>query len=133
MRSAVIVGGVVGQIRASSDAAPGSQTVPAYVQENDTTPDGGVTFYRAGQLLADTGYPIPVGDLFRDLTDAELASVLRIAFPTLTDAQVGALVFLFRCVAQTELSSIDPRVIAARTAFGPLLGADRIAHLFRQR
>ncbi len=131
MRYATIEGGIVGQ--ATFEPRDGAVPIHEAVQTGDTTPDNGVTFYRDGKLLLDPGYPIPVGDLFRELSDSELAAVIRIAFPQLLDAQIGILVFLFRAVAQTELSSIDPRVIAARTAFGPLLGADRIAHLFRQR
>lgn len=129
--------GILRAIKPEAESEPGAVRVPWYSKDGDRSLDGGTSIQRwDGQewtAVADPGYPIPVGELFRELNDTELASVLRIVFPTLADAHVGVLVFLFRCVAQTELSSIDPRVIAARTAFGPLLGADRIAHLFRQR
>jgi hypothetical protein len=79
------------------------------------------------------GYPIPVGDLFRELTDQELQSICALILTGPEQSRVPTFTFLCRAMAQTELSSIDPRVIAARSAFGPLLGDDRIAHLFRQR
>lgn len=132
-RWATVTGGVVGEPRPYAEREEGSVQIHDSVLRNDTTPDGGVTFYRDGVLVPDPGYPIPVGDLFKELSDVELASVLRLVFPAILDAQIGILVFLFRAVAQTELSSTDPRVVTARTAFGPLLGTDRITHLFRQR
>lgn len=129
----IITGGVVGVPRPENEAAEGSVEVPDWVRAGDTTPDGGVTFYRDARLIIDPGYPIPVGDLFRELTDQEIQSICTLILTGPEPSRAPTLAFMFRAVAQTELSSIDPRVIAARTAFGPLLGADRIAHLFRQR
>lgn len=132
MKYALIIDGVVGIPHPQNEADPEAVAIPDCVKLGDTTEDG-VTFYRNGVLVPDPGYQIPVADLFRELTDAELATVLAIPFPRLSSSQMGVLVFMLRALAQTELSSLDPRVIGARQQFAAVLGADRISHLFRPR
>lgn len=132
-RWATISNGTVGEPRPYSEREPGSVKIHNAVQMGDRTLDGGITFHRDGKLLEDPGYAIPVGDLFRELTDQELQQICALILTGPETSRVPTFAFLFRAVAQTELSSVDPRVVAARVAFEPLLGADRIEHLFRQR
>lgn len=104
---------------------------PAYVMHGDTIADG--KYYRNGVELTDPGYNIPIGELFVELTDAELNTIIATAFPAATAQQRGIIGFLFRAAAQTEIHSSNKRIPAARALFSALLGEERMNELFRQR
>lgn len=130
---ATIENGMVTNVRPSAEAGESDVNVGAHIRIGDTTPDNGVTWFRNGEPLVDPGYLIPVGEVFKELTSDELKTVLGNAFPGLTAQQMGVFEFIVRALAQTDLSSIDPRVIGARQQFSAVLGAERIAYLFRPR
>jgi hypothetical protein len=109
----------------------GYTQVPDHVRSGDTT--DGVRFFRGGIEVTDQGFNIPVGDLFAELTDAELNTIISVAFPAATAQQRGLIGFLFRAAAQTEIHSANKRLPAARALFTALLGEGRMNELFRQR
>ena len=123
--------GVVIEPRPEREKLPGSVLLPDWVERGDRLQDG--LWYRGASVVQDPGYSIPVGEVFRDLTSDELRSILAIPFPSLSSGQIAVLEFVVRAVAQTELSSLDSRVIGARQQFASVLGEDRIAYLFRSR
>jgi hypothetical protein len=85
MRYAVIENGVVGVPKPQAEAGVGAVQIPDHVTLGDTTPDGGVTFYRGGALVVAPLVPVTKLDIKSRVTSSEWAA-LKAAIATDQDA-----------------------------------------------
>ena len=128
MKKATIQNGFV--VNCLSIDQPGV-LAPNNVEVGDTY--DGLNFYRDGKPVIDPGYNIQIGEMFTEITDAELDTLILFMFPAMTQPQRGAFAFTIRALAQVEIHSENPRLPKAKLLFKSILGETRMEQLFRER
>lgn len=127
MNYAIITDGVVGVPRPQAEADVGAVQIPYGVKQDDTTPDGGVTFYRNGQLVAKPPITWTALEFLMKFTDAQKIMLYRAA----ATYDEPALLMMHLFTAQ-EVISNHPMTVAARAALLPMLGESETVRIFDQ-
>lgn len=128
MRWAVINGGSVGVPRPEAEKEPGAVAIPDYVNQGDTTPDNGVTWYRGGEPLVPPPITWTALEFHEKFTQSQWRSLRALAENGNEDLKD----LRDRLFTAQDVVSSDPRTLAARAALLAVLGEPETIRIFDQ-